>query len=104
MEDRGRVEAYRVAQRCLAAGAGQNEETRQALQRAAGKYALRALGLVGEAANAEGGPTPTTSPGLGRDHRPDTGSGETDPRGFERQQTPGGITLAGGHTRFPDRA
>lgn len=40
-------EAFECARRALEARDGQDDETRLALERCAGKYALRALGLIG---------------------------------------------------------
>ncbi len=37
--------AYECARRCLAAMDGHDDDTRQALARAAGRFALRALGM-----------------------------------------------------------
>lgn len=41
---------FEAARRCLQAMVGEDEDTQRALQRAAGRYALKALGLIdGEA-------------------------------------------------------
>lgn len=67
------AEALECARRCLQAGAGRGDEDRLALERAAGKYALRALGLMpGEAAS----PLPEPSPGPTRRHHAGHGAGE----------------------------
>lgn len=42
------AEAVDCARRCLAARPGQDKETQLSLTRAAGMFALKALGLVGE--------------------------------------------------------
>ena len=59
-------DAFECARRCLAAMDGQDEETRQALERAAGKYALRALGLDGQEAT---GVAPCPARAKGQDAR-----------------------------------
>ncbi len=56
MEDLARAEAEECARRCLEAKSGRDEETQRALERAAGKFALRALGLVGEEASCQAPP------------------------------------------------
>lgn len=66
MEGIADQEAYGLARRCLQARARyRNDDTRRSLERAAGKYALRALGLDGEMANhlpsPAAGPTPAWS-------------------------------------------
>lgn len=63
-------EAFECARRALEARDGQDDETRLALERCAGKFALRALGLLREPVEQTEGPPQMSSSGPPRIHQP----------------------------------